>query len=96
MTNTETYTIIVGIAGLYVGLLIGMCMSKLNDIKTDRKMRGHYRDLTEDDKANVIFMLDDISEQYEKLTALIPVSQLKQSKNHICKLVYELNRLFTE
>lgn len=96
MTNTETYIMISGIVGLYIGLLIGICLQTLQNKAIDRKMRGHYRDLIQYDKVKVITMLNDISENYKNLSILMPIGQLKHTRNRIHKLIYELNRLFTE
>jgi len=84
------------VVGLYIGLFIGICLQTLQNKAIDRKMRGHYRDLIQYDKVKVITMLNDISENYKNLSILMPIGQLKHVRNRMHKLIYELNRLFTE
>ena len=52
--------------------------------------------ITQTDKIRVINMLNNVSEEYKNMSTLIPVTHLKRTRNYIHKLIYELNKLYSE
>lgn len=94
--SVEFFIMLSGIIGIYIGLLFGLCVPILDNKKIDRKMRGHYRDLNQSDKVKVITTFHNIAEQYRDLSIFLPVRHLKRARNQISKLIYMLNKLYTE